>query len=193
MKKQTLSQASDTSSNLVNNINLETLNETINQVKKDPALGQCHFKAKNTWVKGTHNCSSFNTFFAAKQTIAHKQKFEMHADEPNMLAGEDAAANPVEYLLHALASCLTTSLIAHAAVRQISIESLESEIEGDIDLNGFFGLNPNTPKGFSEIRISFKVKTSNGDLAVLKSLTEFSPVFNTLIQGTKVKVKLEEK
>ena len=83
----------------------------------------------------------------AKQEIPHKQPFTLVADEPAILAGRDDGANPVEHLLHALASCLTTSIVAHAAVRGIEIEEVESEIEGDIDLNGFLGLSPSTPKG----------------------------------------------
>lgn len=79
--------------------------------------------------------------------MAHAQTFTMDADEPAILAGADKGANPVEHLLHALASCLTTSMVAHAAVRGIRIEALESRLEGDIDLRGFPGLAEYVPKG----------------------------------------------
>jgi uncharacterized OsmC-like protein len=117
----------------------------------------------------------------------------MEADEPPILAGEDQAANPVEHLLHALASCLTTSMIAHAAVRGIAIEELESELEGDIDLNGFLGLDPNVPKGYTEIRASFRVKADPKDVEQIRSLAEFSPVFNTITQGARVQVSVDLK
>ena len=106
----------------------------------------------------------------------------MIADEPPILAGNDDGANPVEHLLHALASCLTTAMVAHAAVRGIRIEAMESELEGDIDLNGFLGLNSKTPKGFTDIRAKFRVDAADGDIDAIRELAEFSPVFNTLTQ-----------
>jgi two-component system response regulator AtoC len=96
----------------------------------------------------------------------------MDADEPAILAGGDQGANPVEHLLHALASCLTTSIVAHAAVRGIEIEELESELEGDIDLNGFLGLDAEMPKGFTEIRARFRVKADPKDMDNIKRLAQ---------------------
>jgi uncharacterized OsmC-like protein len=115
----------------------------------------------------------------------------LHADEPPILAGGDEGANPVEHLLNALASCVTTSLVAHAAVQGIHIESLESELEGDIDLRGFLGLAPDVPKGYTNIRVKFKVKTDSENVKKLKKLASFSPVYNTLINGTKVDIEIE--
>ena len=117
----------------------------------------------------------------------------MDADEPAILAGNDAGANPVEHLLHALASCLTTSMVAHAAVRGIAIDELESELEGDIDLNGFLGLNDDIPKGYTEIRAKFCVKADPKDVERIKRLAQFSPVFNTITNGANVNVEVELK
>lgn len=175
-----------------NGINLNTLKETVSALQKDPELGKCRFRASNKWIDADHNCSTISSFYAAKQEIDHKKKFELHADEPAMLAGEDEGANPVEHLLHALASCVTTSMVAHAAVRGIHIDELESELEGDIDLNGFLGLNSEVPKGYTNIRMKFKVK-SEEDRENLKKLAEFSPVYNTLINGAKVDIQVEAK
>ncbi|MEX1013385.1 MAG: OsmC family protein [Waddliaceae bacterium] len=175
---------------VINGIDATVLNETVSAVSKDPELGKCVFKAQNKWVDGSQNLSEITGFFGAKSHISHKQKFKMLADEPALLAGKDEGANPVEYLLHALASCLTTSMVAHAAVRGIKIDELESEVEGDINLNGFLGLDPDVPKGFSEIRIKFTVKTDEKNLGRLRELTTFSPVYNTLINGVKVDVEV---
>jgi uncharacterized OsmC-like protein len=87
-------------------------------------LGACRFRASNTWLSGNHNRSTVTGFHGARQEIAHRQSFTLDADEPAILAGNDEGANPVEHLLHALASCLTTSMVAHAAVRGIEIEEL---------------------------------------------------------------------
>lgn len=177
----------------LNGIELSVLQETINAIQKDPELGSCKFRARNTWLDAAHNRSTISEFYGARQEMRHKQPFELHADEPPILAGEDQSPNPVEHLLNALASCVTTSLVAHAAVRGIRIDELESELEGDIDLNGFLGLDADVPKGFTDIRMKFKVKTDEENLGRLKKLAEFSPVYNTLIHGTRVEIDIQPK
>ena len=173
---------------LVNGVDTKVLGGTVSAVQSEPELGVCRFRASNTWVDGAHNRSEVTGFFGAGQEIAHKQKFCLLADEPAILAGTDDGANPVEHLLHALASCLTTSMVAHAAVRGVHIEAMTSELEGDLDLNGFFGLNPDTPKGFTRIRAKFSVKAAEEDMATIRSLAGFSPVMNTLTGGVPVDI-----
>ena len=177
----------------INGIEIDTLAGTVNAIKEDPQLGACHFRASNTWLSGNHNRSTVTGFFGAKQEIAHTQTFTMDADEPAILAGDDQGANPVEHLLHALASCLTTSMVAHAAVRGIEIEELESELEGDIDLRGFLGLSMDVPKGYTDIRANFRVKAKPEDVEKIRELAKFSPVFNTITRGADVAVNVELK
>jgi uncharacterized OsmC-like protein len=184
---------SETPGAIVNGVDTQTLMATVNAIKNDPGLGACHFRASNKWLSGNHNRSTVNGFFGARQEIAHQQTFTMDADEPAILAGNDQGANPVEHLLHALASCLTTSMVAHAAVRGIEIEELESQLEGDIDLRGFLGLDAAVPKGYTAIRVTFRAKAPAESLARLYELANYSPVFNTLSQGTRVEVKVEAK
>ena len=187
MNEQTRTTAS------VNGVDIETLIGTVNAIKNDPDLGACRFRASNSWLGGNHNRSTVTGFYGARQEIAHKQTFTMDADEPAILAGNDDGANSVEHLLHALASCLTTSMVAHAAVRGIEIEELESSLEGDIDLRGFLGLDRTVPKGYTEIRAKFRVKARPEDLDRIRELAMFSPVFNTITQGAKVAVDVELK
>jgi uncharacterized OsmC-like protein len=179
--------------NVVNGVDLEVLGGTVGAVQAEPELGVCRFRASNSWVDGARNESRVTGFYGAAQEIAHRQTFTMVADEPPILAGNDDGANPVEYLLHALASCLTTSMVAHAAVRGIRIEAMTSELEGDLDLNGFLGLNPETPKGYTGIRAKFRVDAAEGDIDAIRELADFSPVFNTLKNGVKVDVQVELK
>ena len=179
--------------NIVNGVDLGTLGGTVSAIQGDPELGACHFRATNKWVDGAFNRSTVSGFYGAKQEIAHKQTFGLVADEPAILAGNDEGANPVEHLLHALASCMTTSIIAHAAVRGISIKELESELEGDIDLNGFLGLSETTQKGFTHIRVKFHVRADDKDMETICALPDFSPVLNTLIQGVPVDVTVDQK
>lgn len=179
--------------NSLNGVDLDALMETVGAIRKDPELGIARFRASNTWMDGNHNRSEVTGFYGAKQEISHAQAFTMDADEPPILAGQDKAPNPVEHLLHALASCLTTSMVAHAAVQGIAIEELESELEGDIDLNGFLGLDANVPKGYTEIRARFRVKADPADLDRIMELAEFSPVFNTITKSASVDVVVDLK
>jgi len=175
----------------INGIKIDTLQETVHAIENEPELGQCKFRARNKWLGGNHNCTTIAGFYGAGQEMAHKQRFELHADEPPILAGNDEGANPVEHLLNALAACVTTSMVAHAAVRGIHIEELESELEGDIDLRGFLGLADDVPRGFTEIRVKFKVKADVENMERLKRLTEYSPVYNTITHGAKVDIQVE--
>ena len=193
MKATNQKQQAMNGTTVINGIEIDTLKATIGAIRNEPDLGACHFRATNKWLSGNHNRSRVTGFYGAQQEIAHKQTFRMDADEPAILAGNDKGANPVEHLLHALASCLTTSMVAHAAVRGIQIDELESEFEGDIDLRGFLGLADDVPKGYTAIRAKFRVKADPADLEILRGLAAFSPVFNTLTSGTDVDVKVELK
>jgi uncharacterized OsmC-like protein len=179
--------------NVVNGVDLDVLGGTVGAIQADPQLGVSRFRVSNSWVDGARNESRVTGFYAAAQEIAHRQPFTLIADEPPILAGNDDGANPVEHLLHALASCLTTAMVAHAAVRGIRIEAMESELEGDLDLNGFLGLNPQTPKGYTDIRAKFRVDAAEGDLEAIRKLAQFSPVFNTLTRSVNVDVEVEGK
>jgi uncharacterized OsmC-like protein len=172
----------------INGITLDVIQDTVSAIQKEPERGRCKFRVKNRWRDGTINQSSLYDFHANNEEMTHPDEFELGSDEPPMLGGEDSNPNPVEYLLHALASCVTTSMIAHAAVRGIEIEELESEVEGDIDLRGFLGIESSVPRGFTDIRVQFKAKTDEKNLRRLKELAEFSPVLNTIAQGARVTV-----
>jgi uncharacterized OsmC-like protein len=179
--------------NKVNGVDVDVLQTTVNNIKQDPDLGKCRFHVKNKWLDGNHNRTIIKSFYGAGQENEHKQAFELDADEPPVLAGNDEAPNPVEHLLNSLAGCVTTSMVAHAAVRGIHLEEVESEIEGDIDLRGFLGISKDVPKGYTDIRVKFKVKADTDNMEKLKSLAEYSPTFNTLINGANVDIQVEPK
>ncbi len=178
--------------NIVNGIDVDALSATVGAIRDDPSLGVCRFRGTNRWLAGNHNRTTVTSFFGAKQDIPHAQSFEMDADEPPILAGNDLAANPVEHLLHALASCVTTSMVAHAAVRGIPIRSVESEVEGDIDLRGYLGLSNEVPRGYTALRVRFTVDADPKYLRRLEHLAKFSPVFNTILNGAEVEVSVAQ-
>src|SRR5262249_56364182 len=121
--------------------------EPLTAVKNSPEAGSFHFRIQNRWVNGGENLSEVRPFTAGGKLLRHKNKMVLSADEPEVLLGSDSGANPVEHLLHALASCVTTSMVYHAAARGISIDQVESLLEGNLDLRGFLGLGPSSRNG----------------------------------------------
>ncbi len=176
-----------------NGIDLEILSDTVNSLKEDPSLAQCRFHIHNRWISGGHSRTTVQSFYGAGREIEHKQSFTLDCGEPPVLAGGDEGPNPVEHLLNALAGCLTGALVYHAALRGIHIEELESDVEGEIDLQGFTGLSSRVRKGYKKIRVTFRVKTDLKNLERLKELSKFSPVFDTVSNGTEVEIQVIRK
>ena len=179
---------------IINGINVDNLLTTVDTIKAAPAIAKFNFRIQNRWEGGAQNHSSVNAFHGAGQEIARQKSFILHADEPPVLLGQDKAANPVEYLLHALAACLTTSMVYHAAARGIQIERVESSFEGDIDLHGFLDLDPKVRKGYQGIRVNFKIKADVPEEQldeIVQLGTGHSPVFDSLTKGVPVTVKAE--
>src|SRR5207249_3878150 len=169
-----------------NGVDVGRLTETVAAVKAAPALGSFQFRVQNRWIDGGYNRSEVQPFSAGGKEIQHKTGFRLAADEPDVLLGNDTGANPVEHLLHALASCVTTSMVYHAAARGIAIDQVESLLEGNIDLRGFLGLAPEIRNGYQGIRLTLRVKANVSDeqFRELTSLgPKFSPVFDSLVRG----------
>ena len=181
------------SGDIVNGIDVDVLRGMVDAIKENSDLAKCKFRLRNVWVQGGNNRSTVGDFYGAGQENSHQTAFELNADEPALLAGADLAANPVEHLLHALAGCLTSTLVYHAAIRGIRIEELECDLEGDLDMRGFLGLSQDVRKGYQNIRVTFRVKTEPDQLAKLKALSKLSPVFDVTSNGTQVDVEIELK
>lgn len=180
-----------TISTVMNGVDVERLGQTIQAIQKDSGLAKSQFRATNRWVSGGHNRSSIQGFYAAGQEDTSRTKpFVLDADEPPALLGQDKGANPVEFVLHALAACVTTSLVYHAAARGIKLESVESQLEGDLDLRGFLGLSEQVRRGYKEIRVKFNVK-SDASPEQLEELTKFSPVYDIVSSPVPVSIQVE--
>jgi uncharacterized OsmC-like protein len=178
--------------NVINGIDVIEFDNTVQAVKAQPELGKFQFRATNRWEMGGYNRTTIRGFYGAGEEQGTKDRiFVLEADEPPVLLGEDRTANPVEYLLHALASCLTSSIIYKAAARGIIIESVESKLEGDLDARAFLELSNNVRKGYQNIRVSFKVK-SDASAEDLKECAEFSPVLDVITHGTAVSLRIEK-
>lgn len=172
---------------IVNGVDVTKLVETIQAIQNQPELADFKFRVNNEWRDGSQNRATVQGFYGTCQEISQTRPFVFDADEPPVLLGKGEGANPVEYLLTALSCCMTTSLAYHAAAQGIEIEGIESSYEGDLDLKGFLGIDPNVRKGYKEIRAQFKVK-SEADREKLAELIKMSPVFNVVTHPTPVKV-----
>jgi uncharacterized OsmC-like protein len=192
--KSTKKATAHVTTNTVNGVAVEDLSKTVDAIKANPAIAKFKFRVRNQWVDAGQNSSTANTFYGACQEQSRPKPFVLVADEPPVLLGKDAGANPVEYLLHALASCLTTSMVYHAAARGIHVEEVESSLEGDIDLHGFLELDKKVRNGYQGIRVNFKIKADvpDGKLQELSQLGPgHSPVFDSLTNGVPVSVTAE--
>jgi uncharacterized OsmC-like protein len=188
--------ATSEKSTTINGVNVEELFKTVDAVKKTAAIAKFRFRADNTWLEGGHNRTSIRNFYGAGgEDTSRKTPFILDADEPKVLLGTDRGANPVEYVLTALAGCLTTSLVYHAAARGIAVEEVESHLEGDLDLRGFLGLSEEVRNGYENIRVTFKIKAdaTEEQLRELVQLAQNrSPVFDIISHPVPVSVELRK-
>src|SRR3972149_233546 len=169
---------------LVNGVNVDQLVGTINAIKANPDLARFKFRAETEWVDGGHSRSTIQSFYGAGQEDASRARpFVLEGDEPPVLLGANAGPNAVEAVLHALASCLSVGFIYNAAAQGIKIESLEFDLEGDLDLHAFLGLSDKVRPGYQDIRLSYWVK-SNAPREKLEELCEYvqktSPVLDII-------------
>jgi uncharacterized OsmC-like protein len=141
-----------------NGVDTTTLFATLDAVKAAPEAAKFQFRAHNEWLAGTHNRSAIHDYFGVGEERTHERTFHFDADHPAVLVGRDNGPTPVEYVLHALAACLTAGLANIAAARGIQLTSVTSTVVGDIDLNGILGLNPDVRNGYQNIAVQFTVK-----------------------------------
>ncbi|NLI34626.1 MAG: OsmC family protein [Deltaproteobacteria bacterium] len=178
----------------VNGVHVDRLFDTIDAIKSEPDIAKFKFRISNKWIDGGHNHTTIKDFHGALKDHPHEQPFELAADEPGVLLGQDNGPNPVEYLLTALAGCLTSSLVYHAAARGIEVRGIESRLEGNLDLRGFLGLSKDVPVGYEEIRVFFKIDadiTEQEKQELIESARKYYPVFNTVSSPTKVTIQLK--
>ena len=176
-----------------NGVNTPVLIATINAVKDAPALAQFQFRASNRWVGGTHSETRIETFSGAGADHAHKTEFRYGADHPAVLVGEDRGPTPIEFLLHGLASCITAGIGNIAAARGVTLTSIESRVEGDIDLQGILGISDKVRNGYQRIRISLDIK-GDAPAQKLREIVEQSrsrsAVYDVLTNGVPVDVTI---
>jgi len=177
----------------LNGLNLDQMLQTQDAIKADPSLAHFEFRARNHWINGGHNRTTVKDFYGAgREDDSRSEPFVFDNGEPPVLLGNNEGMNPVEFLLHALAGCVTTTTVLHAAARGIQIQELSTELDGTIDLQGLLGLDDSVPVGYEQIRIKLHIKAdcSEQELDDLISFVQgHSPVCSTVCRPVPVKVE----
>ncbi len=175
-----------------NGVDTPALFATLDAVRQQNEIAQFQFRASNTWVSGTHSRSSISGFYGAMAERTHDHETVLDADHPQVLVGTDQGPSPVEFLLHALAACLTAGIANVAAARGVTLTSVTSTVEGDIDLLGILGLGDESVRnGYRQVRATFHI-TGDADEDVLRQIVEQSrrrsAVYDALTKPTPVSV-----
>ena len=179
--------------NVVNGVDVDRLYGTIDAVTATPALARFQFRGRNHWFDGAYSRTTIRDFYGAGQEdTTRTEPFTVDTDEPPVLLGENRAPNAGEYVLHALAACLSGTIVYHAAARGIPLDGLETTIEGDLDVRGFLGLDSSVRPGYDQILVTI---TATGDLdddqfAELADLTRYSPVRDVVSNPVPVAIDL---
>jgi uncharacterized OsmC-like protein len=175
----------------INGVDTETLFATIGAVSEHRELAKFQFRATNRWISGTHNRTTISGFYGAGQEHQHTEIRSYDADHPAVLVGGDNGPTPVEFVLHALAACLTAGLANIAAARGVELTEVRSTVEGDIDLQGILGHSDEVRNGYEQIRVRFTIKADAPE-ATLREIVEQararSAVFDVLTSPVPVSV-----
>ena len=177
----------------LNGLDTEALFGTLAAIEQTPTLADFEFRASNQWISGGANRSRIKEFYGVgAEDESRNSAFEFTNGEPPVLLGNNEGANPVEFLLHALAGCVTTTTILHATARGIQIDSLSTKLVGTMDLKGLLALDDSAPIGYKEIHIEMDIKADCSD-AELDDLLAFaqdhSPVCNTICRPVPVTIE----
>lgn len=178
---------------VINGLDRNVAVATIAAIQADKSLARFQFRARNTWVNGGENRSVIRDFYGAGQEdTSRTASFEFINGEPPVLLGNNEGANPVEFLLHALAGCVTTTFVLHAMARGINIKSLSTELVGELDLQGLLGLDDSVAAGYEQIRIKMFVQADCSDEQLddlLGYAQQHSPVCNTVCRPVPVMIE----
>lgn len=174
----------------LNGLNVQAAFATIDAIQADPSLARFQFRARNGWINGGENRSTIRDFYGAgREDTSRAAAFEFVNGEPPVLLGHNEGANPVEFLLHALAGCVTTTFVLHAMARGVRIRELSTELQGELDVRGLLGLDEEVSPGYESIRIVLDVKADCSDTELddlLAIAQRHSPVCNTVCRPVPV-------
>src|ERR671915_34545 len=176
-----------------NGVNVQALLDAREVLKGAPEAAQFTWRATCKWQKGTHSTANVKGFFGLGQEQQHKTETSFEADHPEVFASEDHGVTPVEYLLVGLASCLTAGVAAVAQNRGIQLRSIESKVEGKMDIRGILGVDSDVRNGYDDIKVTFKIDAdaSKKDIEALVAQSQKrSAVYDAITNPVNVTVEV---
>ena len=175
----------------INGVSVDHVVNLIGRIEEDIERSKFQFRLNNRWVDGGLNRSRIKEYFAdGYEDDTRKEPFIVDADEPAVSGGGDSGPNPMEFILHSLASCLTSTMVYHAAVQGIEIRSVETSLAGNMDVRGMLGMSDEVRKGFNHVQVRMLVDSAES-AATLKELALFSPVYDIISKSLTVDFVLE--
>ena len=176
----------------INGVDTDALSATIDAIRVDPSKASCKFFAATEWRNGTVSNTKVSRYELGGQEI--KEDYTIPADEPIALLGTDTAPNPQMLLYAALNSCVLNTFVVNAAAKGIRIDSLRFDLEGDLDLRGFLGIDGSINPGYDELTLVCRVKgngTKEQYQQCLEAGTRYSPNFQSISRAVAVNYRLE--
>ena len=176
-----------------NGVNVQALLDAREALKGAPEAAKFTWRASCKWKNGTHSQSGVQGFFGLGQEQKHKTETSFEADHPEIFASEDKGITPIEYVLVGLASCLTAGVAAVAQNRGIQLKSVESKLEGKMDIRGILGIDSDVRNGYDDIKVTFKIDAdaSKEDIAALVAQSQKrSAVYDIITNPVNVSVEI---
>jgi len=176
-----------------NGVNVEALLGARGVLAEAPEAGQFQWRAACKWVYGTHSTTTLQSYFGFGEEQNHKTEFSFEADHPELFAAEDNGATPLEYVMVGLASCLTAGVAAVAQHREIQLRSVSATIEGEMDVQGILGVDPEVRNGFSGLKVTYDIDSDAGPeelRALVAQSQKRSAVYDIVTNPTDVTVEV---
>jgi uncharacterized OsmC-like protein len=178
-----------------NGIDTAQVYGTLDALRAQPTAARFEFRVNNRWIDGTHSRSTIHGFWGAgAEDVSRSEPFVVDASEPPVLFGHNEAPNPAEYLLHALAGCLTLTIVNVAAARKVELHEVTSTLTGVLDARGATGIDDAYRNGFERIEIAFSIR---GDASpeklheVVERAKARSVVYDMVTNGVPVAVSAD--
>jgi uncharacterized OsmC-like protein len=176
-----------------NGVNVQALLDAREALKGAPEAAKFTWRASCKWQNGTHSKTNVHNFFGLGQEQSHKTETSFDADHPEIFASADLGITPIEYVLVGLASCLTAGVAAVAQNRGIQLRSVESKLEGKMDIRGILGMDTDVRNGYDDIKVTFKIDAdaSKPDIEALVAQSQKrSAVYDVITNPVNVTVEI---